>query len=73
MAFTVVADIEESRLEKTVRSLIDRVFPASTFQAYAQKAESAIPNASLRDPVRENAFGTALPASVPSFYKVVDK
>ena len=62
MAFTVVADIDEARLEKTVRNLIARAFPAA-------------PDASLLDPVRANALGTALPAPSPvtAFHKVIDK
>ena len=87
MAFTVVADIEEARLEKTVRDLIARALPQrgeSTLpnaslrdpvraNALPQRAESTLPNASLRDPVRANAFGSVLPAPIPAFNKVVDK
>ena len=89
MAFTVVADIEEARLEKTVRDLIARALPqraGSTLpnaslrdpvraNALPQRAESTLPNASLRDPVRANAFGSVLPAPnlVSAFNKVVDK
>ena len=59
MVFTVVADIDEAKLEKRVLKLLTAV-------------ESRFSSASLRDPVRANAPENPLSAAAP-FQKVIDK